>query len=155
MFFEPMIKFLKYLAQNKKRMTDQRGRILVVVFNYSSPFTADDILSTLSGHGSDWSVSRSTLYRMLEMLEDCGLITKESMPDGIDTYTPCEALLESAEARWTIPLETANRLVNALPTQLDPAEFMEVDPSLCDSMHRTMIAGTCPWCGREIFNADA
>ncbi|HSG73304.1 MAG TPA: transcriptional repressor [Planctomycetaceae bacterium] len=147
MSHDRLVEFLRDLARKKIRLTHQRVRVLEVVGKFSSSFTAEDIVKAFSEYETDRNVSRSTVYRMLKLLEDSGLISKIPTTDGLNTYLSTE-ILRALSQVLSIDLH------NLVAKEVDPAEFMEVDPSLCDSMHRTMIAGTCPWCGREIFEID-
>lgn len=147
MFHEHLEEFLRDLARKKIRLTHQRVRVLEVACKFSSSFTAEDIVKAFSEDDTDRNVSRSTVYRMLNLLEDSGLIAKISTTDGLNTYQSTTVLRAWSHA-LTIDLS------NLVAKDVAPAEFMEVDPSLCKTMHRRMIAGTCPWCGREIFESE-
>jgi Fe2+ or Zn2+ uptake regulation protein len=155
MSHEHLVEFLRDLARKKIRLTHQRVRVLEVVCKFSSSFTAEDIVKAFFENDSDRNVSRSTVYRMLVLLEDSGLIAKISTTDGLNTYRSTTVLRAWSHALTIdLPNLVAKEVDPAILMEVDPAEFMEVDPALCKTMHRTMIAGTCPWCGREIFESE-
>lgn len=63
-----------YLKENNLRSTPERFRILDEVMNGSGHFDADELYTKLRNKGV--KVSRATVYNSLEVLVNCGLISK-------------------------------------------------------------------------------
>ena len=73
----PVEKFQEFLATRGKRLTQERRAIVEAVFSDHEHFDADQLIARLSVRkpGSQHA-SRSTIYRMLELLEESGLLRK-------------------------------------------------------------------------------
>ena len=70
----PLKRFEEYLQSRGKRMTQQRRIMVQEVFRRHEHFNADDLCDQLSKANRD--VSRPTVYRTLNELEDAGLLRK-------------------------------------------------------------------------------
>lgn len=68
--------FKRYLKQNNLKMTAARMQILDAVFERHDHFEADELLASLQSEGS--GVSRATVYRTLDILHHCGLVSKDN-----------------------------------------------------------------------------
>ncbi|MDR2085272.1 MAG: transcriptional repressor [Bacteroidales bacterium] len=67
-------KFLKYLEDNKMRVTQERIKILKIVAKTDEHFDVDTLYSYM--RDSKFRVSRATLYNTLDILLDCGIVHK-------------------------------------------------------------------------------
>jgi len=70
----PQERFEEYLQSRGKRMTHQRRVILETVFAQHEHFDADGLWEMVQQAGHQ--VSRPTVYRTLNELEDCGLLRR-------------------------------------------------------------------------------
>ncbi len=70
----PQERFEEYLQSRGKRMTHQRRVILETVFAQHDHFDADGLWEMVQRAGH--RVSRPTVYRTLNELEDCGLLRR-------------------------------------------------------------------------------
>ena len=70
----PQARFEEYLQSRGKRMTHQRRVIVQEVFRRHEHFNADELCDQLDK--ADRDVSRPTVYRTLNELEDAGLLRK-------------------------------------------------------------------------------
>lgn len=62
-----------YLTKNKKRKTPERYRILENIYNSKGPFDIETLYTSMK---DEFHISKATLYNNIEILEDCGLVTK-------------------------------------------------------------------------------
>ena len=82
----PAEKFREYLVTKGQRMTRERDIIVEEVFANHEHFEPDDLIERL-GHRTDGRrVSRSTVYRTLTSMEECGLLRKVARPNGREVY---------------------------------------------------------------------
>ncbi len=77
-------KFEEYLRENGLKVTDSRKKILRAIVNSEDHFTADEF--HMREFGQNGSVSRATVYRTLDVLEECGLVRKMVMRNGKSYY---------------------------------------------------------------------
>jgi Fur family ferric uptake transcriptional regulator len=71
--------FHQHLRRKGLRVTPERDRICREVYSTSVHFDAEDLVQRLQA--SSKSVSRATIYRTLEVLEECGLVKKIRQTD--------------------------------------------------------------------------
>lgn len=72
----PKEKFREFLATKKMRLTKERETVVEEVFSSHEHFDADHLVDRLSHRSNENRVSRSTVYRMLSMLEESGLLRR-------------------------------------------------------------------------------
>lgn len=103
----PQQRFSDYLQSRSMRNTEQRKRLLEVVFQQHDHFDADQLIDRLPDRGESGYVSRPTVYRTLGEFVDAGLLRKFVL-DGRAVYehdygypqhdhlycTVCEKLIE-------------------------------------------------------------
>jgi Fur family ferric uptake transcriptional regulator len=77
-------KFVNFLRENDLKVTDSRTEVLEAVIHSEDHFTADEFHRR--EFSEDNSVSRATVYRTLDVLEECGLIRKMVMRNGKAYY---------------------------------------------------------------------
>ena len=71
----PQERFAEFLQSRGRRMTQQRRQIVEEVFSRHEHFNADELCDHLS-RSSRSKVSRPTVYRTLQELEEAGLLRK-------------------------------------------------------------------------------
>lgn len=76
--------FTKYLKAGKYRITAERFQVLESVMRSEGHFDADGLFLQLKSSGS--KVSRATVYNTLELLQDCGLISKYRFGESHSRY---------------------------------------------------------------------
>jgi len=67
-------RFRRFLKENQFKQTGERYKILEEIENMDSHFEADDLVIHLRQKGK--RVSRATVYRTLNLLEQCGIIRR-------------------------------------------------------------------------------
>ncbi len=82
----PVDKFAEFLATQAMRLTMERRIIVEEVFSQHEHFDADQLVSRLSQRSDSRRVSRSTVYRVLSLLEEAGLLRKVARAAGKDLY---------------------------------------------------------------------
>lgn len=68
--------FIKYLKENKHRITNERFLILDAAINMEGHFDADELY--LKMRKGMMRVSRATVYNTLELMSDCKILTKHN-----------------------------------------------------------------------------
>lgn len=79
-------RFVAFLAQRGLRLTAQRRAILDAVFGTHQHFTADELL--VWAQALDRSVSRATVYRMLPLLTESGLVRALDFGKNCTVFDP-------------------------------------------------------------------
>lgn len=62
-----------YLTKNKMRKTPERYSILEFIYGFKGPFDIETLHTLMI---TEFSISKATLYNNIEILEDCGLVTR-------------------------------------------------------------------------------
>lgn len=73
-----------YLREKKLRPTRERFLLLEQIMQTNGHFDADQLFSTLSGKGL--KASRATVYNTLDLLVDCGLISRYRFGENHSRY---------------------------------------------------------------------
>lgn len=123
----PLFEFRQFLNSQGKRLNRERMIVAAITFTLVSPFDAElvvEITSLLPG--KDARISRAAVYRTLQLLSESGQITLKRQNNDVILCSHTYRGLRSPDAFAS---------------------------SLCQSTHRKMIAGTCPWCGGSILNS--
>ncbi len=76
--------FTKYLREGSYRITPERFVIMEAVLNIDGHFDADELFFKLKSNGQ--KVSRATVYNTLDLLLDCGLISKYRFGENHSRY---------------------------------------------------------------------
>jgi Fur family transcriptional regulator, ferric uptake regulator len=76
--------FIKYLKENKHRITNERFLILDAAINMEGHFDADELY--LKMRKDLMRVSRATVYNTLELMCDCKILTKHNFKDDRARY---------------------------------------------------------------------
>jgi len=79
---ETLSKYLK--ATGKKRATQERYAILDAVLDSQGHFDAEGLYYRLISNGV--SVSKATVYNTLELLQECGLVSKYRFTENSSRY---------------------------------------------------------------------
>lgn len=76
--------FREFLKSEKNRITPERFEVLDAALEYEGHFGADDLYILMKNHNS--RVSRATVYKTLELLAQCDLISKRNFGDNMTRY---------------------------------------------------------------------
>ena len=76
--------FREYLKNGKNRITPERFEVMDAALIQEGHFGADDLFIQMKNRKS--RVSRATVYKTLELLVQCDLITKRNFGDNISRY---------------------------------------------------------------------
>ena len=76
--------FRKFLKAGKNRITPERFEVLQSALEYEGHFGADDLYILMKNENS--RVSRATVYKTLELLAQCELLSKRHFGDNITRY---------------------------------------------------------------------
>ena len=82
----PAAKFQEYLATKGQRLTYVRHIIVEEVFADHEHFDKEQLVERLSRAKSGRSVSRASVYRTLNLLEDAGLLRKVARSNDREVY---------------------------------------------------------------------
>ena len=76
--------FREYLKKGKNRITPERFEVMDAALVQEGHFGADDLYIQMKNRKS--RVSRATVYKTLELLVQCDLISKRNFGDNISRY---------------------------------------------------------------------
>lgn len=76
--------FREYLKNGKNRITPERFEILDSALEFEGHFSADELYIAMKNHQS--RVSRATVYKTLELLAACDLISLRNFGDKMKRY---------------------------------------------------------------------
>jgi Fur family ferric uptake transcriptional regulator len=82
----PVEKCREFLITKGLRMTRERSILIEEVFADHEHFDAEQLIQRLSQRTDGKRVSRSTIYRILKLLEEAGMLRKIARQDGRDVY---------------------------------------------------------------------
>lgn len=81
---KPHEHFRKYLQDGQYRITPERFEVLDAVLAWNDHFDADNLFIYLKNNGS--KVSRATVYKTLNLLHECGLVSRYRFSQGHAQY---------------------------------------------------------------------
>jgi Fur family transcriptional regulator, ferric uptake regulator len=76
--------FREFLKSEKNRITPERFEVMDSALDYEGHFGADDLYILMKNQNS--GVSRATVYKTLELLVQCDLISKRNFGDNLTRY---------------------------------------------------------------------
>ena len=76
--------FRNFLKNGKNRITPERFEVLDAALDYEGHFGADDLYVLMKNNKS--RVSRATVYKTLELLAQCDLLTKRNFGDNLTRF---------------------------------------------------------------------
>lgn len=138
-------KFREYLVTKGQRLTRERMIVVEEVYASHEHFDSDQLTERLAHRTDGRRVSRSSVYRILTLMVDCGLLRRVARPNGREVYehdygypqhdhlicSTCGGLLEFHN-------EAIARLVQEVATQ----------QGFLMTSHRLEVYGTCEACRR-------
>lgn len=74
----------EFLKQGKNRITPERFEVMDSALDYEGHFGADDLFIIMKNNKS--RVSRATVYKTLEILVQCDLLSKRNFGDNMTRY---------------------------------------------------------------------
>lgn len=76
--------FRNFLKSGKNRITPERFEVMDAALDYEGHFGADDLYILMKN--SDSTVSRATVYKTLELLVQCDLLSKRHFGENLTRY---------------------------------------------------------------------
>jgi Fur family ferric uptake transcriptional regulator len=76
--------FKNFLKSEKNRITPERFEVMDAALDYDGHFGADDLYILMKNNHS--RVSRATVYKTLELLVQCDLLSKRNFGENITRY---------------------------------------------------------------------
>ena len=76
--------FRNFLKAGKNRITPERFEVLEAALEYEGHFGADDLYILMKNANS--RISRATVYKTLELLSQCELLSKRQFGDKINRF---------------------------------------------------------------------
>ena len=76
--------FRSFLKNGKNRITPERFEVMDAALDYNGHFGADDLYILMKN--KDSSISRATVYKTLELLVQCDLLSKRNFGENITRY---------------------------------------------------------------------
>jgi Fur family ferric uptake transcriptional regulator len=82
----PKEKFREYLETKKMRLTPERERIVDEVFESHEHFDVEQLVARLTIKSTQNRVSRATVYRTIQSLEEAGMLRKVARNNDREIY---------------------------------------------------------------------
>lgn len=76
--------FRDFLKHEKNRVTPERFEVMDAALDYDGHFGADDLYIIMKNSNS--SISRATVYKTLELLAQCELLSKRHFGENLTRY---------------------------------------------------------------------
>ena len=76
--------FRTFLKHEKNRVTPERFEVMDAALDYDGHFGADDLYIIMKNSNS--SISRATVYKTLELLAQCDLLSKRHFGENMTRY---------------------------------------------------------------------
>lgn len=76
--------FRNFLVSGKNRITPERFEVMDAALDYDGHFGADDLYVLMKNENS--RISRATVYKTLELLVQCDLLSKRHFGENITRY---------------------------------------------------------------------
>ncbi len=137
-----LTKFLK--AKGKLRATPERFAVLDAVLQSQGHFDADNLYYRMITKGI--KVSKATVYNTLELLQDCGLVSKYRFAENTSRY---EKAFGRPHHHHMICLECGD-IIEFINERLE-----KIQDEVCDDKHfapqssTLQIFGTCSACRKK------
>jgi len=138
--------FLEHLRTKGLKVTRPRMRILETVLGRERfHFTADDLV-VIVNESTRRKVSRSTVYRTLALLEECGIVRRERIQEGFNCYEKAVG----TEHHDHMICRECGRIIEFHSAQLE-----QVQDSVCQEhgfipeRHVLHIFGVCRQCAKK------
>ncbi len=138
--------FLEHLRRKGLKVTRPRLRILETVLGRERfHFTADDLVGIVN-ETTRRKVSRSTVYRTLDLLEECHIVRKERIQEGFNCYEKAVG----AEHHDHMICRECGRIIEFHSQQLE-----QIQDSVCHEhsftpeRHVLHIFGVCRRCAKK------
>jgi Fur family transcriptional regulator, ferric uptake regulator len=81
---EAIKKFISYLKNNKLKVTHERKKILEEILKFHDHFDAESLYLKFKNENID--ISRATVYRTLDLLVDCEILSRIKFSNNINQY---------------------------------------------------------------------
>lgn len=140
----PVAKYEEFLAARGKRMTRERATIVEEIFSSHQHFDADQLIDRLNRR-REGRVSRSTIYRSLELLEEAGLIRKVARQDDREIYEHDYGYPQHDHlicSRCGTLIEFHNEQISRMLDEVARSHGFRMDG------HRLEVSGLCNDCAR-------
>lgn len=133
------------LKKKNLRITSQRESIFSFFVEHKGEhFTPDELYKFISRKNSYSHISKSTIYRTVEMLTGMGLLSKIDLDDGFERY---ELKEEKGHQHHHLICTSCNRVYELDDDLLDDLEkIIEKRTGFKVTDHQLKIYGLCPDC---------
>lgn len=141
----PVEKYREFLAATGQRMTRERSIIVEEIFSSHEHFDAEQLIERLARRGDARRVSRSTIYRALESLEEAGLIRKVARQDNREIYEHDYGYPQHDHLicrRCGTLIEFYNEAINGVLDEIARRHGFRIEG------HRLEVSGLCNACSR-------
>jgi Fur family ferric uptake transcriptional regulator len=141
----PVEKYREFLASKGLRMTRERAIIVEEIFSSHEHFDAEQLIERLARRGDARRVSRSTIYRALDKLEEAGLIRKVARQDNREIYEHDYGYPQHDHLicrRCGTLIEFYNEAINGVLDEIGRRHGFRIEG------HRLEVFGLCDACSR-------
>lgn len=123
--------FISYLKDNAHRITNERFLILDAALNMQTHFDADELYLQMKNNYIN--VSRATVYKTLELMNECHILTKHNFKGDRTRY---ETKI-GRNPHYHIICITCNKII-----EFEYPEIEKINKKVCRENHLTMVDHT-------------
>lgn len=136
--------FTQYMVDHKLRKTPERFAILEKVFDMSTHFTIDALLSLLIN--DSYHVSRATVYNTIELLIDAGLVRRHTFGSQSPQYEKIAGFSKHYHLVCTRCGKVKEMKDSEIDALLNTKRFGKFHPAYLD----LNVYGLCATCFRKL-----
>ena len=141
----PTEKFVEFLMTKGLRLTQERNHVVDEVFASHQHFDREQLISRVSTRKDSRRVSRSTVYRTIDLLEEAGLLRKVARANGRDVYEHDygypqhgHLICQKCNSMIEFPEDTISKII----------EQVAVEHGFRMTGHRLEVYGRCSRCSQ-------
>ncbi len=136
--------FSKFLQANHKRRTGERFAILERVGRISGHFSAESLYDTMCSDG--YRVSHGTVYSTLELLVECGLVTRHRFSGKANLY---EKAVSNTPTHHHLICTSCGKIKEIKDTDINTIISNKRFPAFTQTSFSLNIYGICNTCARR------
>ena len=132
------------LVNSKYKTTRTRTLILRTIFKIEGPFSAEDILATITQNPKSRNIDMATIYRNLPIFEEIGLICRGEFSDRKALYVLAQTIQKHHQHK--VVCRSCHRVTTVDVCGLKAQEKILTKLGFRNVSHRLEFSGICKSC---------